>query len=137
MLKWKAELSVNVETIDNQHKRLIEIGAQIDGLLSLNDGADHYDEIMAILEELKEYTIYHFNFEEKLLEQNGYEDLPKHHFEHVFFVKKLERIGRKDIDGEQEETLGEIYNFVVNWITEHILVSDMKYRSYLNGRGVL
>ncbi len=136
MLKWRDEFSVNINSIDTQHKKLIEIGNRIDELLSLNDDADHYDEIMAIMGELKEYTIYHFDFEEKLLGENQYEALQEHHFEHYFFIKKLDRIGSRDIDDDQEKTIAEIYSFVIGWITDHILKSDMKYSQFLNSRGI-
>lgn len=136
MIKWKEEFSVNVKVIDEQHKKLFEIGSRIDELVSLSDSADHYDEIMLVMEELKDYTIYHFDFEENLLGKSGYDDLQKQHFEHHFFIKKLEKIGKKDIDSDQEEAIGEIYSFLINWITEHILKSDMKYSGYLNSKGV-
>lgn len=136
MIKWKDEFSVNIASIDKQHKKLIETGARIDELLSLNDNADHYDEIMSILQELKDYTIYHFDFEEKLMQEYGYSGFQEQHFEHYFFIRKLDKIGQKDIDSDQEEAIGEIYNFIITWITDHILKSDKKYSSYLNQKGV-
>ena len=66
----------------------------------------------------------------------NYGDLENQHFQHVFFIKKLEKIGRKDIDGQQNETAQEIVMFVGDWITSHILKSDMKYREFLNQKGV-
>ncbi|MDF2523932.1 MAG: bacteriohemerythrin, partial [Clostridiales bacterium] len=51
--KWKNEYNCNVSDIDEQHQKLFEIGSRIYYMASLNDGIDHYDEIIAVLEELK------------------------------------------------------------------------------------
>lgn len=134
--KWRDSFSVNVTDIDNQHKRLFEIGSRVYDLASLNDDYDHYDEIMEILAELKDYTAYHFDYEEKLMAKYGYGDLESQQIEHSFFIKKLDRIGKKDIDGQQNETMIEMVNFVSNWISDHILKSDMSYKDFFNGRGV-
>ncbi len=136
MLKWKDSYSVNVEEIDNQHKKLFEIGISLYNLSSLKDDFDHYDEIVNIIDELRDYTIYHFNFEEDLLRKNGYEDIESHSIEHDFFVKKLKRIEKKDIDGQQNQAIMEMTEFLIDWISSHILQSDMKYKAYLNSKGV-
>lgn len=136
MLKWKNEYSVNVASIDEQHKKLIETGSRIAELLSLSGNTDNYDEIMLIIQELKDYVVYHFDFEEKLLQKHNYGSLDEQHFEHYFFTKKLDSISRKDIDSDQKDAILEIYNFVINWITDHILKSDMKYSSFLNEKGI-
>jgi hemerythrin len=107
----------------------------LDELTALNDGYDHYDEIVSILKKLKDYTVYHFGFEEKLLEKYNYDQLEAQCFEHHFFVKKLEKICRKDIDEKQQEAVREIYSFVIDWISSHILESDMKYKYCLNSKG--
>lgn len=132
MFEWKDQYSVSIEEIDRQHQRLFEIGAKIHEITLLDSRFDYYDQIIAVLDELKEYTVFHFDFEEKLLEQHGYTQLEQQHFEHVFFIKKLEKIGRKDIDGMQTETAEEIARFIADWIAGHILQSDMKYKEYLN-----
>lgn len=132
MLIWNDKFSVNVKAIDEQHKKLIAIMDRIQVLASLDDKYDHYDELMEILLELKDYTRYHFDFEEKLLSQYNYALLENQHFEHVFFTKKLDRITRKDIDNEQTGTINEIYNFVAEWISGHIFKSDMQYKEFLN-----
>lgn len=136
MFEWSDKYSVNIEKIDNQHKKLFEIASDIYELASLKDSYDHYDEITKLLNELKDYAVYHFNYEEKLMEQYGYGGLDDHKIEHMFFVKKLNKIEKIDIDNNQNEALLELINFVADWITGHILKSDMEYKPYLNGKGV-
>jgi len=65
--EWKDRYSLNIGEIDKQHKRLFEIGARVYDLAVLNDSYDHYDEIMKTLDELLEYTEYHFRYEENIM----------------------------------------------------------------------
>lgn len=134
--KWKDSYSVNIKEIDSQHQRLFQIGAHIYELAELKDGHDHYDEITEILTELRDYTVYHFDFEEKLLAGYGYERTDNQHIEHGFFVKKLERFMKRDIDAGQEEAVTDMLRFTSDWISSHILIEDMKYRDYLNLKGI-
>jgi len=136
LFKWKDNYSCNISGIDNQHKKLFEIGSRIFDLVSLNDGYDHYDEIMNILNELKDYTIYHFSYEEELMKEHNYEDYESHKIEHDFFIKKLMRLEKSDLEDNQNEALMKIITFVADWISGHILKTDMKYKTFFNDKGI-
>ncbi len=136
MFKWRDEFSVNVKSLDEQHKKLLEIGASVYELALLDDGFDHYDEIVAILSELRDYTIYHFETEEKLLKENNCDQLESQQIEHMFFIKKLGKIEVKDFDSQQSEAKTEILSFIANWVSDHIYKSDMNYKDCLNQKGV-
>jgi len=134
--EWKDSYGVDVEEIDRQHRKLFEIGGRISDLVLAKDGYDHYDEIMTILDELKNYTIYHFNYEEKLMEEYGFPGLDEHKIEHMFLIKKLERMKDKDIDANQEDALINLVTFVSDWISGHILKTDMGYKDFFKEKGV-
>ena len=136
MIRWKDSFSCNIADIDLQHKKLFEIGERIYDAASIRDEYDHYDEIMGILNQLAEYTIYHFKFEEALMAKYNYPGFEPHKIEHDFFVKKVQRIARRDLEDGQNETMLEIVNFVADWIAQHILKSDFSYKDYLNSKGV-
>jgi hemerythrin len=134
--KWKDEFSTGIETIDKQHRHLLEIGARIYDLADANDGVDHYDEIMAVLSELKDYTVYHFGYEEKLMDQYGYEHYETHKFQHFFVIKKIDRFENEDIDNKQKETILDLVQFIFDWITNHILKEDMAYKDFFISKGI-
>lgn len=134
--KWKDEYSTGIEVIDKQHRHLFELGAGIFDLANANDGYDHYDEIVVVIQELKEYTVYHFGYEESLMEKLGYELYETHKFEHYFVIKKINRFESQDIDGKQSETLLGLASFISDWITNHILKEDIKYREFFIRNGV-
>ena len=136
MIKWKEEYSCNIKEIDKQHKKLFEIGGRIYYTASIDDGYDHYDEIMDILNELTQYTVYHFKYEEDLFLRYTYPDYETHKIEHDFFVKKVGKLLSRDLDKGQYGVIIEIVNFVADWVSGHILKSDHAYKSYLNAKGV-
>ncbi len=133
---WKDTFSVNVGEIDKQHRKLFEIGGKISDLVMADDEFDHFDEIMTILEEMKEYTIYHFNYEEKLMEKYGFQESDAHKFEHLFLIKKLQKLQASDFDMNQKEGVVNLVTFISDWIAGHILKTDMKYKEFFNRNGL-
>jgi hemerythrin len=134
LFTWKDSFSVNVSQIDNQHKKLFELGNKVYELVALGDYYDHYDEIMDILRELKEYTIYHFSKEEALLKKYNYDetDFIKHKDEHTYFIEKISNINIYELDEDQLKFLTDALGIIAEWITSHILFTDKKYSSFLS-----
>lgn len=136
MFKWRDIYSTNIAEIDKQHKKLLEIGSQLSGLIRSKDDADHYDEIVELLDELKNYTIYHFKEEEELMEKYGYEGLDEHRKTHQDFIDKINEVNSADIDNNQKGITMEILVFIADWIEKHILKVDHMYKDFLNEKGV-
>ena len=72
VIKWKDEYCVGVEFIDEQHQQLFEIANRTYDLLKNEIITDKYGKIIEIIEELTEYTIYHFQSEEDYMQSIGY-----------------------------------------------------------------
>lgn len=137
MFEWKDNFSVNVKQIDKQHKRLFEIGHIIfEKVKSYDKSEDEYDEIIKILEELKEYTIYHFKCEEELMEKYNFKGLEEHKKQHDYFISKIPEFKNQDIYIKQDKAMMNILNFLVDWISTHILKSDMNYKECFNENGL-
>lgn len=125
MLKWKTEFETGISHIDEQHKHLFEIGNKAYALL--DDDMDRFDEIVAVIGELKEYTVYHFTSEEEYMKSVGHRKFLSHKVEHDDFIKKVSEIDFEKLDENQEEYLRSIIGLVFDWVTEHILGKDMEY----------
>lgn len=132
MFEWKDSYSVGIEKINEQHKKLLSIGEELVYVIeNTSKGLDQYDEVKRLLKELYDYTIYHFSYEEELMEKHDFLELPSHKFQHKLFVKKLEEIDLKEFDNDQIESTNQLLNFIANWITDHILKEDQKYSGIL------
>jgi len=124
MYEMKEEYKIGVELIDEQHKKLFELANKAYILLKDDFSLDKYDKIVHILEELKDYTIFHFKSEEEYMESIEYKRLFTQKIEHEKFIKTLEETNYRDIDENQDESLVKILNFLNDWLIEHILKTD-------------
>lgn len=124
MLIWKDSYSIGMDLIDTQHKHLFDIGNQAYELLKNGLKIDKYDAIVLIIDDLRNYTKYHFKCEEDyMLKVNycGYEDQKK---EHISFIKKIDGIRLYNIDENQQKYIEDLLGFIFEWILEHILKKD-------------
>lgn len=124
MIKWKDEYNTGVEMIDNQHKELFKIANEAYDLLKNDFCTDKYDKIVDILERLKEYTVYHFDSEEEYMEKIHYNKYFTQKKEHAYFVDKFKEIDFNKIDVNQDKYILEILDFIVTWISKHIISKD-------------
>lgn len=124
MIGWKDEYSTGVPLIDDQHRQLLEIANRAYQLLTDEFRVDKYDEIIDILQELKEYTIYHFASEEEYMAQIQYPRLLSHKVEHNDFIEKINGVDLDKVDRNHNQSLLKILNFIVDWIDGHIIKRD-------------
>ena len=130
--KWKEEYNLNIEEIDKQHKKLMEIGERAYDIAIIDDGYDRYDEIMTIIDELLEYTKYHFEYEENMLKEYNYNHVHDQAEAHEIYVNKINQVAsREDIDDNQRKIILEIIDFLSEWISKHIMIADRGYAVFL------
>ncbi|MBZ2175801.1 bacteriohemerythrin [Schnuerera sp. xch1] len=136
MFKWKEDFSVNVKSIDEQHKELFRIGNSLYDIVSIKDGIDRYDELILALHKMRDYAVYHFEYEEKLIRENGYPKFDQHKRHHDSFISKVESIDEESADEKQQKVGMDLIVFIANWIENHILKVDMDYKEFLNKKGI-
>ena len=85
---------------------------------------DKYDEIISILDELREYTIHHFQDEEEYMKRICYSGLEVQQHAHQAFVDRLNEINLDVMDDNQQEYLEELVEYLRNWLVNHILRVD-------------
>ncbi|MDD3115058.1 MAG: hemerythrin family protein [Anaerovibrio sp.] len=115
-----------IESIDEQHARLFEIANQAYDLLTDQFVTDKYDEIVRVLEELREYTKYHFKHEEDYMKSINYPKRFSQLHQHAQFISRLESYNLEEIDMAQQEGLLEILDFLASWLQGHIKGMDKK-----------
>lgn len=111
--------------VDEEHRKLFEIIEAANDVIHDEFLYDKYDQIAHILEELLEYTKYHFTDEENYMESIGYEGLALQKKAHAMFIQKIEDVNLDDVDDNQDEYLMKILDFLLNWLANHILKLDM------------
>jgi hemerythrin len=124
MIEWKDEYAIGIKEIDEQHEKLFEIAGRMFALLRNDLLMDKYDSIVEIIDELKDYTRYHFEAEEAYMEKIGYRKFLSQKVTHKDFLDKMDEIDLQRIDNGQNQYLMDILNFVLDWLVEHILKED-------------
>lgn len=124
MYKIKDEYKTGIDFIDEQHARLFEIANEAHTLLNDNFTIDKYDSVVEIIDELKEYTKFHFASEEKYMESINYKRMFTQKIEHENFIKKLDEIDYKIVDENPDKYVLNILEFLNSWLTGHILHND-------------
>lgn len=120
-LTWSSDLDTGITVIDNQHKRIVEYINQLNHAI---ESADR-EEIAEVLEELVDYTLSHFAFEEELMQKAEYPFTNAHKKVHKLFVKRV-------ADFQQRFELGEdigrqLHTVLKTWLLNHIRHDDADY----------
>ncbi|MCK9379850.1 MAG: bacteriohemerythrin [Sulfuritalea sp.] len=124
LLEWTPDLSVGIDVIDAQHKRIVEYINQ------LHEARIHGDKdaIARVIEELVDYTLSHFSFEESMMEEAHYRFLAPHKKVHELFVRRVGEYQQRFKMGEDVATVaGDMQNTLVTWLMNHIRREDMDY----------
>lgn len=111
-----------IETIDTEHQRLIGIFNRMIEKASKNEFAD----FRKIVEELEEYSHYHFNTEETLMKKADFDEIEEHIFQHQIFRQKINDF-RTSVLFESSTLKTDIVNFLRKWFLKHIMEEDSKY----------
>jgi hemerythrin-like metal-binding protein len=128
---WEDRYSVGVPQLDEEHMTILSL---INQIAQNQDLPDWPANLAVILNQLTNYAIGHCAREEAMLKAIGYPDLPDQQREHLAFRQRL-AVFTMDMDDpvQQRRILNMLLSFLKEWWLEHILVSDMKYRSYFSG----
>ena len=126
-IEWSEGMSVGHPDLDLDHQRLIAV---INRLGSAESQCNRQT-IEFILDDLVNYTEFHFKREETILELHDYPDLARHRAIHNGFCRKLEELRWEYFQGIRDEPDKEILLFLTQWLNTHILEEDMSYRSWI------
>ncbi|KAF0233318.1 MAG: hypothetical protein FD177_1711 [Desulfovibrionaceae bacterium] len=121
---WNPCLEIGVDTIDEEHKRLVKIANAI--VKIARDGGEK-SQLVDAFSFLHEYALTHFDNEEAYMKKVRYKGYDDHHAEHLKLKKQV-----KDFQRDLYEAGGipaqEIITFIKSWLLDHIIKTDMKLR---------
>jgi hemerythrin-like metal-binding protein len=125
-------LSVGVDEIDIQHMQLVQL---INGLHDNILAGEAVETMEKVLDRVIDYTAFHFETEEKLMNQHGYPASDVHIEEHRKLVStalKLQKIFRSGAGAFTMETI----SFLQDWLQYHIEQSNKVLGRFLAANGM-
>ncbi|MEE8366199.1 MAG: bacteriohemerythrin [Gammaproteobacteria bacterium] len=131
-IKWKDEYSVGIESIDRQHKKLLNLINSLQTAVYFSTGEVFERETM---DELVDYTKTHFSYEEGLMEQHGYPEFESHRVQHQEMIARVEEV-LAEYKQDRDTAMKNATIFLKDWLINHINGTDKQYSSFLIGKGV-
>jgi len=122
ILEWDDALGTGNETLDNQHKYLIETLNNLGTSLLKGDGAKITTRILG---RLRFYAEWHFEQEEECFDKYNCPAGEMNKNAHTAFIEKFDRFQKNfDEDDGSTETALKIHEEITDWIVNHIMRVD-------------
>jgi hemerythrin len=80
---------------------------------------------------LVDYTLMHFDSEEKLMEKVGYPDMEAHKEQHRLFREKMLELQRRYRHVPDAVSAEEVLYLIQDWFSHHILGTDMDLKPFV------
>jgi hemerythrin len=133
LLKWEPIYSVNVEELDEQHKKMFEI---INRVYGLAEKSLENKKSLEIIEELKEYGNHHLSTEEEYFKKFNYPEANSHIAQHNDYKKRILEMEKSQKDLEGKRAYKELSEFLRDWWLGHIQNMDQEYSGFFNQNGL-
>ncbi len=126
-ISWDQSLSVEVDEIDEDHRRLVDLFNLLSHAVAEGESDDYID---ALLEELIACTVWHFRHEERLMVRHGYNGLIPHRAEHNELIDSVRDLQRTFHAADKTLSNDDI-EYLADWLTGHIMGQDMRLGFFL------
>lgn len=132
--EWSKSMSVGVESIDSDHKALIDLINRLHQAVSGEKNGRSPDDI---IDTLIAYSEIHFSREEKVMQACGFPGFAAHQEEHVDFTERVYEIREKFVADDVSPITENLLDYLKGWLNAHILIQDMAYKPYIAGHSGL
>ncbi len=130
-MEWDLSYELGIHEFDEHHKHLIYlINLTHDAIKS---GVER-DELGSVIDELVDYSTYHFAAEEQWMMVHRYPGMSDHVGEHARFTNWIVKI-QEDFYTRKIWAAQEVLTFLITWLTDHILITDAKYGRFASKYG--
>ncbi|HZX78229.1 bacteriohemerythrin [Lysobacter sp.] len=121
IIQWQESLNTGIDVIDTQHRRIVAMINELHHATLQNDP----QAILDVIDELIDYTLSHFSFEEALMEDAGYTFSHAHKRVHDIFVRRVQEFQVRANTGE--DVARELNALLSRWLLNHIRNDDANY----------
>lgn len=124
VFQWNANFDTGLATIDEQHKRIIDLLNQLARTLIKGDDIEFTD----VFDQLAAYANYHFETEEAIWTACFGDDawLVSHQNSHASFMPAVVDLKENHTGIPLKENLRQILKFLIRWLVYHIIDSDKR-----------
>lgn len=129
-IEWKKEYEIGVESIDAEHKSIIDEFEKLYEKMRVGEGHQIYGELVAFLED---YVNTHLEHEEAYQREVAYTGYEAHKAKHDEFRLIVEELKTNSLDQVSNLELIRINQIMKDWLINHILEEDMAIGDFVRG----
>lgn len=107
----------------------------INMLIDKKDARVYSETISEILTKMTQYAQYHFQTEEQYMIEYDFPDYLLHKEQHMTFRKRTVVFCNETMSKKATVPV-EILEYLKDWLTNHILITDMKYKEFFYEKGL-
>ena len=127
VIQWDERFSVGLPQIDEHHRHLFML---LNKAFNAFGSPTANNDLTLLLDELIDYAIYHFFFEEQAMQDSNYPLLGQHRQEHDLFTSRVVVMHEEHHTGKRPLTL-DVLSFLNSWLTNHILDTDGQFGRFM------
>ena len=132
IMNWNDNLSVGIDAMDTQHKKLVNLTNQLFDAMKQGKGKEVLE---GVLSELVSYTQEHFSAEERLMQEHSYPALAGQKAQHQELLAQVSEFSNKLKAGELGISI-DLCDFLQKWLKVHICKEDKQYGQHINSPAV-
>lgn len=125
MFLWSSKYETGSSFIDDNHKKLFEIGYDVLKFTQSEGNEVNTSYFNNALKDFITYAKFNFSIEEDYMSEIEYTGFVNHKQEHYFFIKRLCYYDFDEIITDKE-TLQRLFEFIYSWLDQHIISEDLK-----------
>ena len=129
LLQWKPEYSVGIQSMDDEHREMIELINATCEKLSSETSADQVEEYLG---EILSTISMHFALEERMMQKAGYDEYQAHKDDHEVLLDRLRDL-MDDFFVDPASGAMRLEQGLSDWFAGHFSTFDARLHGELDG----
>ncbi len=125
-MEWSSKFELGIPDMDKQHQRWLEI---LNNFYEKMDNDQISENVKILIDEVLDYTNYHFKEEERFLTSIHYPNIEDQKQMHSDIIDMIKGYRDKAEQGKLIISMT-LTTELKRWFKEHILIEDMKYSQF-------
>lgn len=122
--EFTEEYYTGIDMIDREHRILFEIADRAHTFVTSWGEDNTPEDFIKLVDELKQYTKYHFADEEEYMRNINYDGYEAQKRAHDAFIARMDDIHLDQVEGDPQHYMNTLMEFLLSWLINHILHSD-------------
>jgi hemerythrin len=128
---WHRAMRIGIELVDDDHKQLFALVGEFNQAAEEQGGQIDHSRMLDVLKRLDDYVHDHFQREEQMQLEAGYDGYEENKRQHDELIRTLAVFTaryRAESDSQVKDATREMQGFLSVWLTQHIIKTDLKMR---------